>query len=65
MVKAVERVMQAYGMMVNLSPDEELETRVRLEQFMAARSGDENILAVEGLRFLRGSRLVRKRNRKL
>jgi hypothetical protein len=62
-VQAVERVMQAYGMMGNLSPAEELETRGRLEQFLAGRSEDENILAVEGLRFLRGSRLVRKRIR--
>lgn len=61
MQKAVERVMQAYTLMVTLSPGEESETRQRLEEHLAGMSGDENVLAVEGLKFLREPRPTRHR----
>jgi len=56
MREAVDRVMQAYRLMVRLSPQDEVETRERLEQHLRGVKGDQNALAVEGLRFLRNPR---------
>jgi len=56
MREAVDRVMQAYRLMVRLSPQDEVETRERLEQHLRGVKGDQNTLAVEGLRFLRNPR---------
>jgi hypothetical protein len=53
MQEAVDRVMQAYRLMVRLSPEDEAATRERLEQHLRGLQGDQNALAVEGLRFLR------------
>jgi hypothetical protein len=54
MQQAIDRVMQAYGMMVNLTPDEERIARERVSAFLArANVDDENRLAVEGLKYLR------------
>jgi hypothetical protein len=54
MQSAFDRVMQTYGMMVNLSPTQEAEAREKLSSFLKGRSGDERILAVEGLKHLLG-----------
>ena len=54
MQAAIDRVMQTYGMLVNLTVQEEQETRQRVSTFLAkTKTDDENKLAVEGLRFLR------------
>jgi SLT domain-containing protein len=50
----VERVMQIYGMIKNLTPEQEATARRDVAQFLANRQEtDEQVLAVEGLRFAR------------
>jgi hypothetical protein len=62
MQAAIDRVMQAYAMMVDLTPEEEEVTRQKLERHLAGMDADEKALAVEGLRYLRGpSRVARRR----
>ena len=61
MEKAVERIMLAYTMMVRLSAEEEADALARVRQHLAGLSGDETVLAVAGLRFLRGTKKSRKR----
>jgi hypothetical protein len=56
-----DRVMQAYGMMVNLTPEQEEDARDRLRKFLELRTGTDQELAVEGLQFLRGTRATRRR----
>lgn len=64
MQSPIDRVMQAYGMMVNLTPEQERATRARLESHLAELDADDNAVAVEGLKFLRGSdRPVRRRSK--
>jgi hypothetical protein len=54
MQAAIDRVMQAYSMMVNLTSGQELEARQRVSKFLEDIGGDEHHLAVEGLKFLLG-----------
>lgn len=62
MLKAIDRVMQAYSMIANLTPAEALATRERLVRHLAGIKADEKALAVEGMRYLRGpNRVVRGR----
>jgi hypothetical protein len=61
MPEPVDRVMQAYSMMVTLSPEEEAQARDRVTAHLSGLEGDETVLAVAGLRFLRGQRRTRKR----
>lgn len=61
MQKAVKRAMDAYALMVNLSPEHERLARERLEKHLSELDGDDNTLAVEGLKFLRDPRPVRQR----
>lgn len=61
MQAAVDRVMQTYAMMVDLTPEEEEVTRQKLERHLAGMDADENTLAVEGLRYLRGPGRVARR----
>ena len=56
---AIDRVMQTYGMLVNITAEQELAARERLSIFLAGKTGDETQLAVAGIRFLRGERLSR------
>jgi hypothetical protein len=49
----LDRVMQTYGMMVNLTAEKEEETRGRLEKLLEDCTGSDNELAVKGLQFLR------------
>ena len=59
---AIDRVMQAFTMMTRLTPEQAEATRAKLIAHLAGMDADENALAVEGLRYLRGSdRLVRRR----
>jgi hypothetical protein len=52
---AIDRVMQAFMMMTRLTPEQAEATRARLTAHLAGMDADENALAVEGLRYLRGS----------
>jgi hypothetical protein len=65
MEAAVDRVLQTYAMMVNLTAEEEQATRRRLEKHLAGMQADDNALAVEGLRYLRGSDRPYRTRRKL
>jgi hypothetical protein len=54
MQAAIDRVMQTYGMMINLTPEQERLAREKVSSFLAsAKTDDETKLAVEGLRYLR------------
>jgi len=66
MNEAVDRVMRAYVLMETLSPEAEAHARDRLIGHLKGLEGDENVLAVAGLRFLRGDRkAVRRRSASL
>lgn len=55
MQPAIDQVMQAYTLIANLTPEEAQATRERLTAHLAGIAGDEKALAIEGLRYLRGS----------
>lgn len=57
-----DRVMHAYGMMVNLTPEQEADARDRLRKFLESRIGTDQELAVQGLQFLRGNGSSRRRS---
>lgn len=57
----VNKVMHTYGMMVNLTPEQEQEARERLIKFLSDKTDDAHHLTVEGLKFLRGERFHRTR----
>ena len=62
MQAAIDRVMQAFTLMANLTPEEAQVTRERLAEYLAGMDADEKALAVEGLRYLRGpGRVARRR----
>ena len=54
MQAAIDRVMQTYGMMVNLTPEQKVEVRQKVSKFLKEKVGDEHDLAVEGLKYLLG-----------
>jgi hypothetical protein len=54
MQAAIDRVMQSYGMMVNLTPTKEAEAREKVSNFLKDKGGYEHTLAVEGLKYLLG-----------
>ncbi|MGY2907001.1 hypothetical protein [Bradyrhizobium sp. URHC0002] len=62
MQEAVDRVMQAYGMMINITAAQELEARERVSKFLSDKGEDERKLAVEGLKYLLG-RVTKTRRR--
>jgi hypothetical protein len=54
----IDRVMHTYGMLVNLTTEQEQSAREKVTAFLAqSKSQDENRLAVEGIRFLRDDTL--------
>ena len=61
MERVVERVMRTYAMMVTLTVAQEEEARGRLETFLRHKTGSDQELAVQGLRFLRGSQSIKRR----
>jgi hypothetical protein len=62
MQASIDRIMQAFTMIANLTPEEAQATRERLTQYLAGMDADEKSLAVEGLRYLRGpGRVARQR----
>jgi hypothetical protein len=57
MQAAVDRVMKTYGMIVNLTMDEERVARQKVSSYLAEKpESDEKALAIEGLRYLRSIR---------
>jgi hypothetical protein len=62
MQAAIDRVMQTYAMMVNLTPEKEAEAREKVSALLKEKGGDEHVLAVEGLKHLLG-RATRRRRR--
>jgi hypothetical protein len=54
MQAAIDRVMQTYGMMVNLTSVEERAAREQVSKFLKDKGDDEHTLAVEGLKHLLG-----------
>ena len=53
MQAAIDRVMKTYGLLVNLTPQQQQAAREKVSIFLAnAHTDDENKLAVEGLRYL-------------
>ena len=54
MQAAIDRVMQTYGMIVNLTPEQEAEARRKGSNLLKEKVGAEHDLAVEGLKFLLG-----------
>jgi hypothetical protein len=61
MQQAIERVMQTYGMLVNLSPVQEREAREKVSTYLKGKGDDAHQLAVEGLRHLLGHAYRRRR----
>jgi hypothetical protein len=57
MLAAIDRIIETYTMIANLSSDEEHTARERVSRYLAGKSDtDEHALAVEGLRYLRSVR---------
>ena len=61
MQAAIDRVMQTFGMMASLTPEQAEAARERLTAHLAGMDADEKMLVVEGLRYLRGPDRVSKR----
>jgi hypothetical protein len=61
MQKAIDKVMYAYALIAHLTPDEVKATRDRLAAHLASLDADEKMLAVEGMRYLRGADRIGKR----
>jgi hypothetical protein len=57
MQAAIDRVMNTYGMIVNLTLEEEQAVREKVSRFLAdAKTDDERQLAIQGLQYLRNSK---------
>ena len=54
---AIDRVMETYGLMVNLTPGQEAEAREKVSNFLKNEAGD--TLAVEDLKYLLGHATTR------
>jgi hypothetical protein len=54
MQAAIDRVMQTYSMMVNLTSEQESDARAKVSRFLEDKGDDEQRLAVEGLKHLLG-----------
>jgi hypothetical protein len=61
MQAAIDRVMQTYGMMVNLTPGQEAEARQKVTSFLKDKGGNAHNLAVDGLKHLLGRTTKRRR----
>jgi hypothetical protein len=61
MRSVIDRVMQAYTMIANLTPEQAQATRERLATHLSGMDADDKALAVEGLRYLRGPERVARR----
>lgn len=62
METAINRVMSTYTMLVNLTAQEERDARLKVTAFLSqSKTQDENLLAVEGIKFLRGDKVAHRR----
>jgi hypothetical protein len=57
----INRVMQTYGMMVNLTSEQEEKAREKVSKFLFDKTGTDHMLAVEGLKHLLGHAAKRRR----
>jgi hypothetical protein len=57
----IDKIMHTYGMMVSLTSQQTDDARERLAAFLAGRTDDPRTLTLEGLKFLRGDRVARRR----
>jgi hypothetical protein len=66
MEKAIEQIMRAFALIVNLTPGQERSARDRVTSLLATKSqaDKEEALAVEGLRYLRQDYAPRPRRRR-
>jgi hypothetical protein len=54
MQAAIDRVMRTYGLIVNLTPAQEMLVREKVARFLGEKSEtDERKLAIDGLRYVR------------
>jgi hypothetical protein len=54
MQAAIDRVMRTYGLIVNLTPAQEMLVREKVARFLGEKSEtDEHKLAIDGLRYVR------------
>ena len=60
-MQLIERVMHTYGLLVTLTPEQEELARERVTKFLEGKTGDDRILAIEALKFLRGAKTYRQR----
>ena len=60
-MSVINKVMQTYGLMVNLSAADEAIVRERLLSFLKDKNDDDHVLTVEALKYLRGGGIIRKR----
>ena len=61
MQKAIDKVMYAHSLLTHLTLDEAQATRQRLAAHLANMDADEDMLAVEGMRYLRGDDRISRR----
>jgi hypothetical protein len=61
MQTAIDKVMYAYSLLTHLTLEEVQATRDRLMAHLADMDADEDVLAVEGMRYLREADRVSKR----
>jgi hypothetical protein len=58
MQAAIDRVMRTYGLIVNLTPAQEMLVREKVARFLGEKSEtDERKLAIDGLRYVRGLKI--------
>lgn len=60
-MQLIERVMQTWRLLVTLTPEQEELARQQVEKFLEGKTGDDRILAMEAIKFLRGARTYRRR----
>ena len=61
MQTAIDKVMYAYALMAHLTPDQSKPHVTGSRPILAGMDADENVLAVEGMRYLRGADRAAKR----
>ena len=59
----IDRIMETYGMMLTLTPEQEADARRRVERFLSDQSGSDQELAVLGVKYLRDNYPIRPRRR--
>jgi len=57
----IEKILNTYGMMVTLTPDQQQEARESLIRFLSDKNEDAHALTIAGLKFLRGEKFSRTR----